>query len=208
MLTREGFREEVGLSRSGICLELKEKERKAVSCCWNWGSCQKYEAKGRWAGTGLCPSPTPRDVCSHQGTGETRMLSCSQTTIGSWPSFLQASSRETSVLASHLVEGRTKSPAEGWMARISSQCSCEGLCAKETHGPILGAPLGSIGAGQAKKLEPGHALCAEKGPHSLPRPTVPKHSGLSLGSDITPCLPTHTCFLLVCFKLLVAGHPF
>lgn len=136
------------------------------------------------------------------------MLSCSQTTNGSWPSFLQASSRKTSVLASHLVEGRTKFPAEGWMASISSQSSCAGLCAKETHGPILGAPLGSIGGGQAKKPEPGHAPCVEKGPDPLPRVLTPKNSGLSLGSGITPCLPTHTCFLLACFKLLVATHPF
>lgn len=48
-------------------------ESKAVSCCRSWRICQKYggsdEAKGRWAESGLYPSPMPRDVCSHQGTG-------------------------------------------------------------------------------------------------------------------------------------------
>lgn len=44
------------------------------------------------------------------------------------------------------------------MASISSQSSCAGLCAKEIHGPILGAPLGSIGGGQAKKPEHSGSL--------------------------------------------------
>lgn len=141
-----------------------QRESKAVGCCRSWRVCQKYgggshEAKGRWAESGLCPSPTPRDVCSHQGTGGTRMLSCSQSTNGSWPSFLQASNRKTSGLASHLVQSKTESPAEGRMASVSSQCSCAGLCAKpETHGPVLRAPLGSVGRGQAKRPELGHVM--------------------------------------------------
>lgn len=162
-------------------------------------------------GLGQRPAPPPRPgmFVPTRGWG-TRMLSCSQSTDGSWPSSLQASCRKTSVLASHLVESRTKSPAEGRMASTSSQCSCAGLCAKpETHGCIPGAPLGSIGGGQAKRPEPGHALCVEKGPHPLPGTTIPAHSGLTLGSGITP-IPTHThtCFLLACFKLLFAVQPF
>lgn len=150
------------------------------------------------------PLPHTQGCLFPPGDRETRMLSCSQTTNASWPSFLQASGRKTSVLASHLVESRTKSPAEGWMASISSQCSCAGLCAKETHGPIMGGSLRIYWwrPGQEARTR-SCTLCGECS-RPLPRTITPKHSGLSLGSG----LPAHTCFLLACFKLLVAVHPF
>lgn len=159
------------------------------------------------------------------GDRGTRMLSCSQTTNGSWPSFLQTSGRKTSVLASHLVESRTKSPAEGWMDQIPcrrldgpsplqkagwrvypASAAVQGCVQKKHMAPSWGAPLGSIGGGQAKKSELGHAPCVENVPISYP--------GLSsLNTQASPLaltlpLPAHTCFPLACFKLLVAVHPF